>query len=274
MLFHQVLVAAILFISSSLFAQNPGEMELKAQPSLAHLHWNHQLGIGLGFFDDLQVPQSQYATYRADGTSVTADTSRHVGAAVGFGLQLQYRDFFSELTLTHMASLLGELETTSSTFLSYSLRSGYEYQIQNVSLGLSLEALRTHLNNISTGHILEAMLATVHMKVQKGKWTVATRLAKDLDSRFGYAQGGRYLQKLERTQMSMRKVAFELSHSLSLNKSISVFFEDETAEVHIPQLEVYNDLGLWLPIHDDIKSHSRTLLLSTQMLGVRLKLMM
>ena len=236
------------------------------------------LTLGIGSFQDVQVPMDSDSGWRVDGTSAPGSGETHVGVPVTAAFGLTVNRALSRITfgldLTRMESATGTTEARAASWSRIDLSTGWTRNFvfldQDVDAGVRAGLRRSSWMNVSTGHFMDALLTRAFVGIGTlSDARIEFFAAAAPVARFGYNKGEAFAGGAL-TGATAR--TFEGGASLSMRVFAATWLEGsvetDRTNIQIKDLTAYNAFGLNVAEWDN---DSKSFALQTTMLRVGLR---
>jgi hypothetical protein len=217
-------------------------------------------GMGVGSFQDIQVPYHEQYEVRGDGTAAQEENVDHAGLLLeaGIGKQTGSGSWIWQIfdfDALQIKSSGGPAATQASSYSRLNLQSGLSYRFAVTDLigatGLTAGVRRSSFNNVSSAHYIESVLIglkgglTGHSHALQGSFAVAPM------ARFGYSEDGMFGgRRFEKSKASLYEATLQYSYLLQQDVWLDLGAAQESAHVEIEDVNEYNALGYGLSVRD------------------------
>ncbi len=206
--------------------------------------------MGVGSYQDIQVPENKVANTRGDGTPLGEENQQHSGIPLSMGISLTY-NLTPALSVSPLSASglwisgpAGSSGGTSYSRLDLGTHSFYRAS-ENLGLGFGLLGRQTVFNNLSSSHFIRSFLPQAKLTSFVGNYTASLVYAKSAYSALGYTQdhtwNGQFFKKSE-THVTF--LDFAVSMLLSEEAALSLAATQEQIQTTIPDVNEYNSFGL------------------------------
>jgi hypothetical protein len=221
--------------------------------------------VGAGVYQDIQLPSDQWTNVRADGSAPTVEQVNHYGLPVRLELGKIFTQgqwvFATALSYLRIDALI---EPQGSSESSYSqaqagLFSRYRFTTGNFLQEGSFggEFRRIAFMNISTGHLVDAMLPTGSWTVSSGdRWSLQAQGAKSVLGIVRYDTGkGVQHGEIKGSSASVAEVSMAIRRRISKDVWLNLGVMEEDTIVDIQDINRYDQFNLTVARRDDTSRH-------------------
>lgn len=250
-------------------------LALSAIPAFADVSVN--AGIGVGQFQDIQIPINIQAGQRGDGKVASEENAEHLGlplnVIVGYGQDHVNWKADVALDATVMRATTGPAATQSSSYSRYELHSDYRRRFTSfgrmLSAGPRLGLRRSSFANVSSAHFVDALVVGGGIGGLSQEFIWDVRLATAAAARFGYTEKGVFGGKaFEKSKTSFYEISAVTGFHLDKNVWLDLSMTREMIRTSIDDIREYNGFGLSVT-PSATASRSYDLATTTLQMGVR-----
>jgi hypothetical protein len=226
-------------------------LALSATSALADVSVN--AGVGLGQFQDIQVPVNIDAGQRGDGTAALEENADHIGVPINFvmGYGQDRVNWLANVAFdaTSMRATTGPAATQSSSYSRYELRGDYRRRFvsfgRTLAIGPRLGLRRTSFQNVSSAHFVDAAMIGGAIAGETHDFAWDLRLATAAAARFGFTDEGIFGGKpFDKSKTAVYEIAAMTSSRLDASTWLEVGVLREMIRATIDDVGEYNGFGL------------------------------
>ena len=223
--------------------------------------------LGVGSFQDIQLPIDPWTGSRPDGSSNVAEEVEHYGLPLRFELAKNFQQgqwsLASTISYLRIDSLLRPINASESSYSQTQLGIFPSYRFatgsfdDQVSIGGDFRRLA--FMNISTGHLIDAVLPVVSWDVNKGElWDIRALIAKSLWTAFRYDNGiGFGHDQLAGSSASVMEISLATRRRIARNVWLHLGIAREDTAIDIKDVERYDHFNLTVGAAGDTSRHFR-----------------
>lgn len=250
--FQSALLGLIALNSPVVFSQDI--LDLSVKRNERPVNFSTDISIGLGSFQDIQLPLNPLSGQRGNGTSEKEENQVHSGFPIVGSLTMENNfsilNFETELSFVHMSINKQSQPVSTASYGRYEAEQLVGLKFFNSQFSGSLlggiSTRRSLFSNISTGHSFDSQLAKGQLKFDYYRYfNVKLIASKSLNSKFNYNQGSFFNQKeIQGSNSEIQE--FEVKVGVPLNKKVSLFanFSQERVHAVIPDIGSYGEFGI------------------------------
>ncbi len=209
---------------------------------------------GAGVFQDVQMPINERTGMRADGRPAGLEQTDHYGIPLKFsvGKDMRRENWTLGLNFSHLRidTLIKQPEASQSSYTQtqISILPGYKFTLAGVNQQLAAGTIirRSSYLNISTGHLVDAILPAIAWSVQASqRWAIEVLAARSILSITRYDDGATFSPEgIPGSQSTVKDFSLNLQRAIGPNVWMHLGFMQETSTLAIDNIKSYERFNL------------------------------